>query len=811
MRRVCLILALPLLLVLGQAPLAVGLQTAPQDSVVNANPSSFTPNVLDGEVDTIAQVGQLIVLGGSFTQVQAASGGPVLTRDHILAFDKSTGAISTTFVPAMSSDVKSLATGPNGTVYVGGKFSSVSGVAAFKIAQLDVNTGAMVSTFRPGVVNAVVRDVQYVQGRLFIGGEFTSIGGVSRLRLAELNPATGSLLPFNVPVKGTHFGGDSQIYHMDVDPSATKLMLVGNFTTVGGLSRVEVAMVDLTKGVVADWQTSRYTPQCSTTFAFVVRDVEFSPDGKYFVIGSTGAYSGGSPKLCDSVTRWESDATGANQDPTWTDYTGGDTTYTTAVTGSAIYTGGHFRWANNPAASDAAGPGAVARSGLAALDPVNGLPLTWNPGRTRGQGVFAMLATTDGLFVGSDTDRFHGEYHGRVAFFPLAGGSSVPQPLAPVLPVDLYALGDLSSVQSNVLYRVDAGGPKVASLDGGPDWAKDNRATNAIRSTGSKANAYVGAVPHLSSDVPATTPAAIFNDDRTDPAGGHAMRWAFPVPKGTRVKVRLYFADRSSSTTRVGQRRFNVSIDGKRKLSSFDVVADAGDQTGEMKSFTVKSDGVVNVDFGRVKSDPTVSGIEVLSSSATMSGPSQVVTRRTYDGTTMGAPSSLDAGGVDWSGALGAFVAGDDVYSAWSDGHLYKRSFNGTDFGAPQDVNLNGLGQFSSEMRSMTGLFYTNGRIYYTLAGSSTLYMRYFTVQSDTVGAGLKDLQPFKVADTSGTDWSQVRGMTFVDGHIYYANRRTGTLSRIGWANGAPVPGTSSIVSGVGDGQHWSQKALFAW
>ena len=35
-----------------------------------------------------------------------------------------------------------------------------------------------------------------------------------------------------------------------------------------------------------------------------------------------------------------------------------------------------------------------------------------------------MLATTDGLFIGSDTDRVNGEYHGRLAFFPLAGGAT---------------------------------------------------------------------------------------------------------------------------------------------------------------------------------------------------------------------------------------------------------------------------------------------------------------------------------------------------------------------------------------------------
>ena len=132
-----------------------------------------------------------------------------------------------------------------------------------------------------------------------------------------------------------------------------------------------------------------------------MRDVDFAPNGNFFVVVTTGAYR--ADRLCDTVTRWETNRTGA-QVETWSDYTGGDTSWAVEVTGPVVYVGGHMRWFNNPYRGDAAGPGAVPRQGMAALDSRNGLPFSWNPGRKRGVGLYDFDVTNSQVWAGSDTN-----------------------------------------------------------------------------------------------------------------------------------------------------------------------------------------------------------------------------------------------------------------------------------------------------------------------------------------------------------------------------------------------------------------------
>ncbi|MFC7386201.1 delta-60 repeat domain-containing protein [Sphaerisporangium rhizosphaerae] len=389
-----------------------------QPRVVSADPVNSTPHVLDGIVNAFALVGGTVVVGGSFSQVRDAGAAGRLPRSNLFAFDLATGRVERGFAPRVDGPVTALAAGPDGTVYAGGSFVSAGGAPARGLARLRVADGAPVPGFSAPVNGGEVTSLVLHDGRLYVGGDFTGIGRTLRTALARVDPATGAVDPSFTVTPGGGLGGEVKVSAMAA--ARDRLAVDGSFTTLDGRRRPQVGLIDIAaaRPSVTDWHTESYSAACKEVFPSYVRGLDFSPDGHYFVVVTTGGAKG-SRKLCDSAARFETYSRGDGVRPTWVNHTGGDSLYSVAVTGAAVYVGGHQRWLNNPRGSDSAGPGAVARPGIGAIDPATGKALAWNPTRERGIGVKAFLAHTGGLLVGSDTTHLGHEYHARVGMFPL--------------------------------------------------------------------------------------------------------------------------------------------------------------------------------------------------------------------------------------------------------------------------------------------------------------------------------------------------------------------------------------------------------
>ncbi|MGH9246805.1 MAG: PKD domain-containing protein [Acidimicrobiales bacterium] len=605
----------------------------PHDGIVGANPVNWTPHALDGDVKAITEVGSTVVVGGNFTRIAPADSSSEIQQRSVFAFDAGTGNLRTAFDPdVVGGEVNSIVAHPDGDkVWIGGAFSDVNGVRSKSLALVSLSTGDTVAGFNVPAMNGRIKDMRLVGGRLLISGTWSAIGGTAQGYLAALDPATGRFDPFiDLTFSGLHNGGHTAVIKFDVSPDGSRLVAIGNFTHVNGQRREQIAVVELlgSRARLADWHTARFEPTCSRSFDTYMRDVDIDPTGMYFALATTGAYSGGPPKLCDSASRWELGVRGSNQQPTWVDYTGGDTLWSVGVTGAAVYVGGHQRWQNNPFSGDRAGPGAVEREGLAALDPLNGVPFSWNPGRDRGVGVYELTGTDAGLWVGSDTDRIgRFEYHGRLAMFPLDEGTAVPPSYTGELPGRLISIG--TTVSDTVIVR-----------------------------------------------------------------------------------------------------NYNGSV------------------TGE---------------------------------------------------------TTLPPDGTAWRNLRGGTMISGRLYHGWSNGTFSVRNWNGTSFGPATTIPNNGLSDWANDVSGMTGLFFLNGRLYFTRSNSATLYSRYFTPESGIVGA-----ERFAASgNVAGIDFSLVSGMTLAGNHLYWAHLLDGTLRRTNFVDGRPVPNTTVTVGGpLVDGRDWRARDL---
>ncbi|MDF2966617.1 MAG: hypothetical protein K0Q93_395 [Nocardioidaceae bacterium] len=398
---------------------------AVHDGLVSANPSNHTPDIEDGRVNGIARVGDAMIAGGTFTDVSPAGGGDSVARDGLVAFAADTGAIRPAFHPTHSGRITSvLPAGDGATVYVAGSFRTFEGETRSRVAQIDATDGSLVPGFKPPGIGAVVNDLALSGDTLYIGGAFKTVKGQPRSALAALDASTGADTgSVDLAFSNTWNGGKVNVQNLDVSPDGSRLVAIGNWRRVDGQSRPQIAVVNTaaSPATVAGWATAGFTKTCAGVFDTYMRDVDIAPSGDYFVVVTTGAYAGGQKAgtLCDTASRWELRRRSAGQTPTWVNYTGGDSLTAVKITGASVYVGGHQRWMDNGFGENRAGPGAIPRAGLAALEPADGAVTDWDPGRARGYGVTAFESLSDGLWIGHDTNRLGGEVRKRVAFMPL--------------------------------------------------------------------------------------------------------------------------------------------------------------------------------------------------------------------------------------------------------------------------------------------------------------------------------------------------------------------------------------------------------
>ncbi|AEE47156.1 PKD domain-containing protein [Cellulomonas fimi] len=233
-------------LVAGSAPAQA--DTAPPAGLPPTVAADALPTVqIDGVVWQQALSGNLVYAGGEFSNARPAgnaAGVGNVPRANLLRFDVRTGVLDPSWAPNPNGQVRAVVKSPDGSrIYVGGSFTSISGVARYRIAAFDAVTGALITTFNAGA-NGQVRALAATNTTVYAGGIFTQAGSSSRTRLAAFNASNGALLPWNPTVD------DGSVSALTVAPDGGTVIVGGNFTSFNGSTAAPdgLARVDAVTG-----------------------------------------------------------------------------------------------------------------------------------------------------------------------------------------------------------------------------------------------------------------------------------------------------------------------------------------------------------------------------------------------------------------------------------------------------------------------------------------------------------------------------------------------------------------------------------
>ena len=184
--------------------------------------------------------------------------------------------------------VYSSAVADDGTVYIGGDFTTINGEDRNRIASF--NPDGTLTSFNPIGPDSTVFSLALSldQSILYVGGYFTNIGEVPRKYLASFKTIDGTLTDFNPNLTP---GGGGRVAQLIVSPDGHTLYASGGFGMVGEVIKSHLASWDIT------------IPLTPVLKDFTVGEIDggvaamaLSPDGNSLYFGGNFSHVNGSPR-----------------------------------------------------------------------------------------------------------------------------------------------------------------------------------------------------------------------------------------------------------------------------------------------------------------------------------------------------------------------------------------------------------------------------------------------------------------------------------------------------------------------------------
>lgn len=372
----------------------------------------------DGQVRAIARVGDVVYIGGSFSQLRekpvGESGGVVIPVANLAALDAATGRPVGYSASTQTTTFNPMVTGSNvmihtlahagGKLFVGGRFGAVAGQARKNLAAVDPGTGAVDPSFQPNPAGIVWGSDTH-GSQLYVGGAFTKMNRQDRRYLAALGFG-GTLDPLWTP------SADARVREVAVIPGGSGIFVGGHFATVRSASggpwheRQSIARLTMAGQVDTGWEVNRRIS--SNNWGI---DVLPHPPTGHVYVGTGGSDWVGAFDIDTGRQSWRTDTNGSAQ--------------AVAVMGDRVVVGGHYKWIQRDPRSSSCGThgsdSCENRLRLAALHLDGFLDMDWVPSVTgHYNGVWALLVT-DGesrVWLGGEFKRITGvkqSYVGRLS------------------------------------------------------------------------------------------------------------------------------------------------------------------------------------------------------------------------------------------------------------------------------------------------------------------------------------------------------------------------------------------------------------
>lgn len=263
---------------------------------------------VNGVVWNQVVVGNTVYATGDFTTARppgvAVGGAGEIQVGHLIAYDIRTGERIAGFDHVLNGQGIAITASPDGsTLFVGGDFTTVDGVARSHLASFDISSGALTNVAFG--VDGSVKALAATNSTLYVGGSFLTVRGQTRTRLAAYTYAQGTLTGWAPTASG------GNVTTMVMAPDHSKVVVGGAFPTLNGETVNGWGALDAGSGAVLPWAANQTIKDYTNGAIDTLSTDGVSIFGGGYAFGAGATFEGVfSVNPADGAINWVADCQG---------------------------------------------------------------------------------------------------------------------------------------------------------------------------------------------------------------------------------------------------------------------------------------------------------------------------------------------------------------------------------------------------------------------------------------------------------------------------------------------------------------------